>query len=259
MQWILHLPASPRRCFRTAVSNWNGIRSVAGLESDLSVRPGTSDRYDLSGIRSAISIWEVHAMNPSVNQSACQEGKTADAKNIQAMNCRSGNQSDSQMTHPSKHHASNPGYSQPMTLPGYCSMPSCENRSCQKPMPLSADAPGRRTMPCSADASGRRTMPCSADAPGRRPVFRPAMDASCSALMNQVYQTGFAVDDILLYLDTHPCDSAALAYYQQVHTLYQNAVQAYESQYGPLFMTSVDDRNYWTWINEPWPWEGGCI
>ena len=80
----------------------------------------------------------------------------------------------------------------------------------------------------------------------------------CSMLKNQVYQTGFAVDDALLYLDTHPCDSAALAYYQQAKALYTEAVKAYEAQCGTLFMTNVSEGDYWTWINDPWPWEGEC-
>ena len=80
----------------------------------------------------------------------------------------------------------------------------------------------------------------------------------CNSLLNQVYQAGFAVDDAHLFLDTHPTDPMALAYYQQVRALYQNAVQAYENQCGPLFMTDGNDQNYWTWINDPWPWEGRC-
>ena len=32
-------------------------------------------------------------------------------------------------------------------------------------------------------------------------------------LMSAVYQTGFALDDATLYLDTHPCDEHALEYY----------------------------------------------
>lgn len=83
-------------------------------------------------------------------------------------------------------------------------------------------------------------------------------NSSCNVLLNQVYQTGFAVDEVQLFLDTHPCDPTALSYYQQAKTLYQNAVQAYEAQCGPLFMTNVNDSNYWNWTNDPWPWEGGC-
>ena len=80
----------------------------------------------------------------------------------------------------------------------------------------------------------------------------------CSRLLDRVYQTGFAVDDAALYLDTHPCDAVALAYYQQAAALYSAAVQAYENQCGPLFMTNVTDSGYWTWNSDPWPWEGGC-
>ena len=35
-------------------------------------------------------------------------------------------------------------------------------------------------------------------------------------LARQVYETGFAIDDILLYLDTHPEDTQAMAYYQRL-------------------------------------------
>lgn len=126
-------------------------------------------------------------------------------------------------------------------------------------LPGSREGFGSRQLPGSREGSGSRQLSGYREDSGSRTSFRSRPNSCCNALMNQVYQTGFAVDDILLYLDTHPCDPAALAYYQQVQALYQNAVQAYESQYGPLFMTNVDDRNYWTWINEPWPWEGGCI
>ena len=92
------------------------------------------------------------------------------------------------------------------------------------------------------------------------PPLGPSGDnLHCDALLTRVYQTGFAMDDVLLFLDTHPSDPDALAYYQQAQTHYSMAVQAYESHCGPLFMTNVTDRNYWDWINDPWPWEGGCI
>ena len=83
-------------------------------------------------------------------------------------------------------------------------------------------------------------------------------NSTCNALLNQVYQTGFAVDEAQLFLDTHPCDTTALAYYQQAKALYQNATQAYVAQCGPLFMTDVNDTNFWSWSNDRWPWDGGC-
>ncbi|QNM05095.1 spore coat protein CotJB [Qiania dongpingensis] len=77
-------------------------------------------------------------------------------------------------------------------------------------------------------------------------------------LMTQIYQYSFAVDDVLLYLDTHPDDQDALAYYQCMRDARETAVAAYECQFGPLTKDGVkDSADYWTWVNGPWPWEGG--
>lgn len=78
-------------------------------------------------------------------------------------------------------------------------------------------------------------------------------------LMTPVYQTGFTLDELTLFLDTHPCDPAALDYYSQVKHSYEQAVNAYERQRGPLTISGVNSDNYWTWTDGPWPWEGGCV
>ncbi|MCD8123280.1 MAG: spore coat protein CotJB [Clostridiales bacterium] len=74
--------------------------------------------------------------------------------------------------------------------------------------------------------------------------------------MKPVYETGFALDDALLYLDTHPDDPDAMEYYRYVRQAYENAVHAYEQKYGPLMFGRVADES-WSWIAGPWPWEGG--
>lgn len=89
-------------------------------------------------------------------------------------------------------------------------------------------------------------------------VSGQAMDTRDS-LMQQVYQTGFAAVDAQLFLDTHPCDQAAMAYYQQVSSMYRDAVNAYTAQFGPLDSPDSNDTTYWSWISDPWPWEGGCV
>lgn len=73
--------------------------------------------------------------------------------------------------------------------------------------------------------------------------------------LRNVYEMGFAVDDIILYLDTHGDEAQALEYYQNAKQAYQAAVSAYESAFGPLMFTEVN-ANTWSWINSPWPWEG---
>ena len=45
-------------------------------------------------------------------------------------------------------------------------------------------------------------------------------------VMTQVYQYGFAVSDILLYLDTHPEDQEALTYYKNMREARDAAVSA---------------------------------
>ena len=82
------------------------------------------------------------------------------------------------------------------------------------------------------------------------------MNEKCR-LMQVIYETGFALDDAALYLDTHPCDQAALNYYHSVANARLNAMNAYQASYGPLLVDQVKSDNYWTWVTGKWPWEGG--
>lgn len=82
-------------------------------------------------------------------------------------------------------------------------------------------------------------------------------NASRDAMMRQVRQAGFAAFDAHLYLDTHPCDTAALQYFNQMTEASANARAAFEAQYGPLTASASRDTTYWTWVSDPWPWEGG--
>jgi len=80
-------------------------------------------------------------------------------------------------------------------------------------------------------------------------------------LLNHINTVSFAVDDIQLYLDTHPDDEEALAYFHEYKEQSVKALKEYAACYGPLTIDTVDEScgDRWTWINEPWPWqEGGC-
>ena len=65
---------------------------------------------------------------------------------------------------------------------------------------------------------------------------------------------GFAINELGLYLDTHPDDSEALTLYTRYVQLFQEGRSRYESMYGPLQQTAVTEAGY-TWLNDPWPWE----
>ena len=78
-------------------------------------------------------------------------------------------------------------------------------------------------------------------------------------LMQQIYETGFAIDEAVLYLDTHPCDEQALAYYENYRKIYAKLVKEYTVSFGPLKAEQVAVSNQWTWAKTPWPWEmEGC-
>ena len=78
-------------------------------------------------------------------------------------------------------------------------------------------------------------------------------------LMDHINQVSFAVDEAKLYLDTHPCDTEALAYFREMSGHRNCSLKEYAETYGPLTIdtASVSCEEYWNWINEPWPWQIG--
>ena len=74
------------------------------------------------------------------------------------------------------------------------------------------------------------------------------------ALLNTLRAEDFVVYETALYLNTHPCDKAALEYYKEHLECAAKLRAEYESQYGPLTMNAVCGDS-WSWIDCPWPWE----
>lgn len=77
-------------------------------------------------------------------------------------------------------------------------------------------------------------------------------------LLQFINEVSFAVDDVQLYLDTHPTDSAALEYFKKYSCLRRQALEEYAKAYGPLEEDQVFSDCKWAWIEQPWPWKGGC-
>lgn len=71
-----------------------------------------------------------------------------------------------------------------------------------------------------------------------------------------IQQVSFVVDDVQLYLDTHPCDKEALQYYSKYRDIQEAAYMEYARRFGPLRESDVYDECVWTWIDCPWPWKG---
>ena len=81
-------------------------------------------------------------------------------------------------------------------------------------------------------------------------------------LLQRINEVSFAVNDILLYLDTHPCCEEALAFYKEQACQRKKLMTEYARNYGPLTVDDAleTDGNTWKWMEQPFPWEkeGGC-
>ena len=90
------------------------------------------------------------------------------------------------------------------------------------------------------------------------------MKQNCSRqqLMSRINEVSFAVNDMNLYLDTHPCDAKALAYCRELVQERKKLLKEYAEMYGPLTIDSTawSEESIWKWMEQPFPWEkeGGC-
>ncbi len=104
---------------------------------------------------------------------------------------------------------------------------------------------------------------------GRKALIRgtlfPGLDLPFMGMVNQqelpvtpkseLQVMGFAIQELALYLDTHPEDTEALELYRNYQRLYHKGMMAYSQGSGPLeHSMPVEDKTY-SWINDPWPWE----
>lgn len=75
-------------------------------------------------------------------------------------------------------------------------------------------------------------------------------------LLKQIMSLNFAINDLALYLDTHPNDTCALKMHNEYSQKVSELSNKYQALYGPLTINS--SSNTWEWINSPWPWERGA-
>lgn len=76
-------------------------------------------------------------------------------------------------------------------------------------------------------------------------------------LLQWINEVSFAVNDILLYLDTHPDDTEALAFFDYYNNERKKALETYSAEFSPLTLDYVHENCHWYWVTDPWPWEGG--
>ena len=88
---------------------------------------------------------------------------------------------------------------------------------------------------CNCNCETERTIDCEA----RR------------EMMNQIRCYEFAINELALYLDTHPDDEKALCLHRKYAKQAKELKDKYQKVYGPL--TINFPCNKWRWLEEPWP------
>ncbi len=81
------------------------------------------------------------------------------------------------------------------------------------------------------------------------------MNEAKAKLLDEVRALHFATLETALYLDGHPTDKEALAYFRKMRDEAKKKTDVYESIYGPLTFMNAKAEGSWDWVEGPWPWE----
>ena len=74
-------------------------------------------------------------------------------------------------------------------------------------------------------------------------------------MLQEIRCLEFAINELALYLDTHPDDQKALCLHRKYCKEVKELKDKYQKVFGPL--TINYPCNKWRWLEEPWPWERG--
>lgn len=76
-----------------------------------------------------------------------------------------------------------------------------------------------------------------------------------NTLLRRIQICDFVLFEAHLFLDTHPTDRDALAYYSKYLDLRSKAMEEYLKRFGPISAGQYDGGPVWRWVENPWPWE----
>lgn len=90
-----------------------------------------------------------------------------------------------------------------------------------------------------------------------------------NSVLKEINEVSFFLDDLRLYLDTHPLETKALELYQKNHEKRLLLLKQYAGEFEPLTCHCIDlDSNgssatttrypgqkHWTWSDGPVPWD----
>ena len=97
-----------------------------------------------------------------------------------------------------------------------------------------------------------------------RGTLFPGLDLPFMGMVNQQEQPitpktelqtlGFMIQELALYLDTHPEDKEALELYRNYQKIYHKGMMDYNEN-SPLRHGLPNQCQHYSWLDDPWPWE----
>ncbi len=74
-------------------------------------------------------------------------------------------------------------------------------------------------------------------------------------LMRKMMEYDFVVNELVLFLDTHPDNVKALRRHEEMAKKAAAVRAEYEAAYGPVTPSMPAKGDQWAWIDNPWPWD----
>ena len=72
--------------------------------------------------------------------------------------------------------------------------------------------------------------------------------------LTELQTLSFAIQELVLYLDTHADDKEAFELLQSFQKIHSECTRKYEEKYGPLTHNGSNGHKF-RWLDDPWPWE----
>lgn len=99
--------------------------------------------------------------------------------------------------------------------------------------------------------------------PGLNLPFRAKVNAANlkQTPMTELQALEFVLQELALYLDTHPSDGEAFELFRQYAAMEAAARADFVAEMGPVMRNETAQSKTYTWLQDPWPWnymeEGG--
>lgn len=85
-----------------------------------------------------------------------------------------------------------------------------------------------------------------------------------AALLKEIDEVSFTLNDVTLYLDTHPECKDGLACFNEMAPRRAALLKQFAEQYEPLTVDCIGKNgttltDHFIWLDGPAPWEGGAL